>query len=48
MSCLVLLLDQLVTMLEPQSMDKVCLVLAILDLYMVGVNTRNLDLLFLI
>ena len=33
--------------LEPQSMDRVCLVLAILDLYMVGVNTRNRGLQFL-
>ena len=33
--------------LEPQSMERVCLVLAILDLYMVGVNTRNRGLQFL-
>ena len=29
------------TELEPQSMESVCLVVAILDLYIVGVNRRN-------
>ena len=29
------------TELEPQSMESVCLVLAILDLYIVGVKRRN-------
>ena len=29
------------TELEPQSMERVCLVLAILDLYIVGVSRRN-------
>ena len=33
--------------LELQSMERVCLVLAILDLYIVGVNTRNRGLQFL-
>ena len=31
-------------MLELQSMEWVCLVLAILDLYMVGVSSRNFGL----
>ena len=42
-----LLVAQVVETLELQSMDSVCLVLAILDLYMVGVRTRNWALEFL-